>query len=41
MGPRIQLYMKWGLITPISRVKYPQLPIYKAIYSAYNLIYNW
>ena len=29
-----------GVITPISRVKSPQLPIYKAIYRAYNSTYN-
>ena len=29
-----------GFITPISRFFSPQLPIYKAIYRAYNSIYN-
>ena len=29
-----------GIITPISRVKSPQLPISKAIYRGYNSIYN-
>ena len=30
-----------GEITPITRVKSPQLPNYKAIYRGYNSIYNW
>ena len=29
-----------GIIIPISRVKWPQLPVYKAIYRDPNSIYN-
>ena len=28
-------------VAPITRVKSPQLPNYKAIYRGYNSIYNW
>ena len=37
--PRIQLY-PWTYRAPISRVKSPQLPMYKAIYKGYNSIYD-
>ena len=42
-GKKIQggnLRYKWNEITPISRVKLPQLPMYQAIYRSYNSIYN-
>ena len=38
-GPRIQLY-PWTYGAPISRVKSPQLSIFKAIYKGYYSIYS-
>ena len=34
-----QIHMGWN--GPLSRVINPGKPIYKAIYRAYNPIYNW